>query len=125
MTCHHNSVILSSENRRCRVFKWLDMNRNVIVAREKIADFCRRNYIRRLAVFGSALRADFRPDSDIDILVEFLPGHTPGFFGLFDMEEELSAIFGGRKVDLRTPNDLSRYFRDEVVATAEVQYAQN
>ncbi len=101
------------------------MNRNVVVAREKIADFCGRHYIRRLAVFGSALRDDFRPDSDIDILVEFLPGHTPGFFGLFDMEEELSAIFGGRKVDLRTPEDLSRYFRDEVVASAEVQYAKN
>lgn len=101
------------------------MNRNVIVAKERIADFCRRHYIRRLAVFGSALREDFRPDSDIDILVEFLPGHTPGFFGLFDMEEELSSIFGGRKVDLRTPEDLSRYFRDEVVASAEVQYAKN
>jgi predicted nucleotidyltransferase len=101
------------------------MNRNVKVAREKIADFCRQHFIRRLAVFGSALRDDFGPDSDIDILVEFLPGHTPGFFGLFDMEEELSAIFGGKKVDLRTPNDLSRYFRDEVVASAEVQYAQN
>ena len=101
------------------------MNSNVTIAREKIADFCRRHYIRRLSVFGSALRDDFRPDSDIDVLVEFIPGHTPGFFGLFDMEEELSAIFAGRKVDLRTPNDLSRYFRDEVVATAEVQYAQN
>jgi predicted nucleotidyltransferase len=101
------------------------MNRNVTIAKEKIADFCRRHFIRRLAVFGSALRDDFRSDSDIDILVEFLPGHTPGFFGLFDMEEELSAIFGSRKVDLRTPQDLSRYFRDEVLATAEVQYAQN
>jgi predicted nucleotidyltransferase len=101
------------------------MNSNIIIAREKIADFCRRHSIRRLSVFGSALRDNFRPDSDIDVLVEFLPGHTPGFFGLFDMEEELSAIFAGRKVDLRTPNDLSRYFRDEVVATAEVQYAQN
>ena len=101
------------------------MNSSVIIAREKIADFCRRHSICRLSIFGSALREDFRPDSDIDVLVEFLPGHTPGFFGLFDMEEELSVIFAGRKVDLRTPNDLSRYFRDEVVATAEVQYAQN
>ncbi len=101
------------------------MNSNVIIARERIADFCGRHSIRRLSVFGSALRDDFRSDSDIDVLVEFIPGHTPGFFGLFDMEEELSAIFAGRKVDLRTPNDLSRYFRDEVVATAEVQYAQN
>lgn len=101
------------------------MNRNVIIAKDKITDFCEHHFIRRLAVFGSALREDFRPDSDIDVLVEFMPGHTPGFFGLFDMEEELSTIFGGRKIDLRTPKDLSRYFRDEVVATAEVQYAQN
>jgi hypothetical protein len=101
------------------------MNKNINIAKEKIADFCRRHFISRLAIFGSALRDDFGPDSDIDILVEFIPGHTPGFFRLFDMEEELSAIFGGRKVDLRTPNDLSRYFRDEVVATAEVQYAKN
>jgi predicted nucleotidyltransferase len=101
------------------------MNRNVTIAREKIADFCKRHFIRKLSVFGSVLRDDFKPDSDIDVLVEFLPEHTPGFFGLFDMEEELSAIFAGRKVDLRTPNDLSRYFRDEVVASAEVQYAQN
>jgi uncharacterized protein len=101
------------------------MNKNIAIERGKIAVFCRRHYIGRLSVFGSALREDFRPDSDIDVLVEFLPGHTPGFFRLFDMEEELSAIFGGRKVDLRTPHDLSRYFRDEVVTTAEVQYAQN
>ena len=84
----------------------------------------RRWKIKRLAIFGSALRDDFVPESDVDILVEFLPGHTPGFFRLFDMEEELSAIFGGRKTDIRTPEDLSRYFRNEVIASAEVQYAQ-
>lgn len=100
------------------------MNNKLVIAKDRIADFCRRHYIRRLAIFGSALRDDFGPESDVDILVDFACGHTPGFFGLFDMEEELSALFGGRKVDMRTPEDLSRYFRQEVVAAAEVQYAQ-
>jgi len=100
------------------------MNSKLVIAKDGIADFCRRHYIRRLAIFGSALRDDFGPDSDVDVLVDFVPGHTLGFFGLFDMEEELSALFGGRKVDMRTPEDLSRYFRQEVVAAAEVQYAQ-
>ena len=100
------------------------MNDKLVVDRDRIADFCRRHHIGRLAIFGSALRDDFRPDSDVDVLVEFEPGHVPGFFRLFDMEEELSALFGDRKVDLRTPQDLSRYFRDQVVAQAEVQYAR-
>jgi predicted nucleotidyltransferase len=97
---------------------------NITVSQDGIAGFCRRNHIRRLSFFGSALRDDFREESDIDVLVEFEPGHVPGFFRLFDLEEELSSMLGGRKVDLRTPQDLSRYFRDEVIATAEVQYAQ-
>ncbi len=92
--------------------------------KQHIADFCRRNHIRKLSLFGSVLRKEFRPDSDIDVLVEFEPGHVPGFFRLFDLEQELSGFFGGRKIDLRTPEDLSRYFRDEVVAQAEVQYAR-
>jgi predicted nucleotidyltransferase len=100
------------------------MNSKLVIAKDKIADFCRRHYICRLAIFGSALRDDFGPESDVDVLVDFVPGHTPGFFGLFDMEEELQSLFGGRKVDIRTPQDLSRYFRQEVVATAEVQYVQ-
>ena len=100
------------------------MNRNLAVTKDRIADFCRSHHIYRLAVFGSALREDFGPDSDVDVLVEFEHGHVPGFFRLFDMEEELSVLFGGRKIDLRTAEDLSRYFRDEVLATAEVQYAQ-
>lgn len=99
------------------------MNVDLEAPRERIADFCRRHHIRKLSLFGSVLRKDFRPESDIDVLVEFLPGHVPGYFRLFDLEEELSNLFGGRKVDLRTPEDLSRYFRDEVVANAEVQYA--
>ena len=92
--------------------------------KERIASFCREKHIRRLAIFGSALRSDFRPDSDIDLLVEFEPDHTPSFFGIARMERELSALLGGRKVDLRTPEDLSRYFRHQVLEEAEVQYAQ-
>jgi predicted nucleotidyltransferase len=90
---------------------------------QAIAEFCQGRHIRKLALFGSVLREDFRPDSDIDVLVEFEPGHVPGFFHLFDLQEELSAIVG-RKVDLRTPEDLSRYFRAEVIAGAQVQYAR-
>jgi uncharacterized protein len=86
-----------------------------------IADFCRRNHIRKLAFFGSVLRNDFRPESDVDVLVEFEPGHVPGL-AFLSMEEELSKILG-RKVDLNTPGFLSPYFRDRVVAEAEVQYA--
>ncbi len=97
---------------------------HVTIPKEQIAGFCRRHHIKKLALFGSVLRDDFRPDSDIDVLVEFEPGRGPGFFGLFDMQEELSGLFGGRKVDLRTPQELSRYFRDDVVAHAEVQYVQ-
>jgi hypothetical protein len=92
-------------------------------SKEEIARFCERYHIRRLSLFGSVLREDFGPRSDIDVLVEFQPGQVPGFFRLLDAEEELSRLFGGRKVDLRTLQDLSRYFRDEVVAQAEVQYA--
>jgi len=90
---------------------------------DKVASFCKKHHIRKLSLFGSALRDDFGPGSDVDILVEFEPGKAPSFFRLFDMEEELSAMLGGRKVDLRTPEDLSRYFRDKVLATAAVQYA--
>jgi uncharacterized protein len=93
-------------------------------SRDRIAEFCERHYVRKLSLFGSVLTADFGPESDIDVLVEFKDGHIPGFFRLFDLEEELSAMFGGRKIDLRTPEDLSRYFRDEVVARAEVQYGR-
>jgi len=100
------------------------MNEKLTIDKDEIADFCHRHHIVRLAIFGSALRDDFRPDSDIDILVDFEPGHVPGFFRLSDMQEELSVLFAGREVDLRTPQDLSRYFRDKVVAQAEVQYAR-
>ncbi|MBZ5514472.1 MAG: nucleotidyltransferase family protein [Acidobacteriia bacterium] len=93
------------------------------VPKERIAEFCRRHHIRKLAFFGSVLRDDFRPDSDLDVLVDFEPGCTVGLLRMAGLELELAAILG-RKVDLRTPADLSRYFRDEVVRTSEVQYAQ-
>ncbi len=96
----------------------------VDIDNEKMARFCRRHRIRKLALFGSVLRDDFDARSDIDVLVEFPPGHTPGFFRLYDMEEELSALLGGRRVDIRTPEDLSRYFRDEVVRQAEARYVE-
>ena len=90
------------------------------IPKDRIAEFCRRNHIRRLALFGSVLRDDFRPDSDIDVLVEFEPDARIGL-RFFTLEEELSEILG-RKVDLNTPGFLSDYFRDEVLAEAEVQY---
>jgi len=90
---------------------------------EPIATFCRTNHIARLSVFGSALTEDFGPDSDVDFLVEFEPGHVPGYIGLAGMERELSVIIG-RKADMRTPAELSKYFRDDVIAAAVVQYAR-
>ncbi|MHB8603783.1 MAG: nucleotidyltransferase family protein [Thermoplasmatota archaeon] len=99
------------------------MTARIPVDRERIAEFCRRHSIARLSLFGSVVREDFRPGSDVDFLVDFEPGRTPSLFTIFDLEEELSTLVGGRKVDLRTPQDLSRYFRDEVIRSAEVQYA--
>ena len=87
-----------------------------------LAQFCRTNQIGRLALFGSQLKGTARPDSDIDLLVEFLPEARPTLLDMARIEIELSESLGGRKVDLRTPQELSRYFRDEVVRTAEVQY---
>jgi predicted nucleotidyltransferase len=98
------------------------MNPKVAFDREKLAEFCRRNHIRRLSLFGSVLTDRFSPDSDVDVLVEFEPGNGPGYFGLAGMEIELSEMLG-RKVDLRTPRELSRYFRDEVIARADVQFS--
>jgi predicted nucleotidyltransferase len=97
------------------------MPKRIAVDRGRIAEFCRRHHIRRLALFGSILREDFRPDSDVDMLMQFEPGRVPGFFGLAGMEAERSDLLGW-KVDLRTPNDLRRYFRDEVLATAKPLY---
>ena len=96
---------------------------HIDLPKEKIAEFCRRNHIRKLSLFGSVLHGDSRPDSDVDLLVEFDHGHKPGFFKLAHMERELSGLIG-KKVDLRTPQELSKYFRDEVLSEAEVQYAE-
>ncbi|HEX6370944.1 MAG TPA: nucleotidyltransferase family protein [Longimicrobium sp.] len=93
---------------------------NISPPHEEIAEFCRRNRIRRLALFGSVLRDDFGPRSDVDVLVEFEPGHRLGF-AFFALQEELSQLLG-RRVDLNTREDLSRYFRDEVARTAEPLY---
>ena len=89
---------------------------------KQIAYFCHKHHIRKLSLFGSVLRDDFGPDSDIDVLVDFEPGHIPGL-AFFGMEKELSEILG-HKVDLNTPNFLSQYFREKVLDEAEVQYAQ-
>jgi uncharacterized protein len=90
---------------------------------EILEQFCKKNHIRKLSLFGSVLRDDFRQESDIDVLVEFEKNGIPGLLGISKLERELSQIFGGRKVDLRTPEDLSKYFRQEVLSTAQVQYA--
>ena len=97
------------------------MSARISMDRRKIAEFCRRHRIRKMSLFGSVLRDDFGPDSDVDVLVEFEPGATVGFLRLAAMEIELSEMLG-RKADLRTPAELSRYFRGEVLREAEVQY---
>jgi predicted nucleotidyltransferase len=93
----------------------------IAVDRERVADFCRRHHIRSLAVFGSVVRDDFRPDSDVDILVEFEDGYTPGW-EFFDLEDELYTILG-RRVDLNTPRFLSRSIRQRVIGEAQILYA--
>jgi len=100
------------------------MTRHLPIPQTALAQFCDRHHIRRLSLFGSVLKDTDRSESDVDLLVEFDSGNAPGLLGLADMEAGLSALLGGRRVDLRTPQDLSRYFRDEVVRTAELQYAR-
>ena len=92
--------------------------------RDGIDDFCRRRHIRKLALFGSVLRDDFTADSDVDVLVEFEPRHVPGLMTLAGIEEDLSQHLGQHRVDMNTRMMLSKYFRDEVVAEAEVLYDQ-
>jgi predicted nucleotidyltransferase len=96
----------------------------ITIPRNEIAEFCRRHCIRKLALFRSVLRDDFRSDSDVDMLVEFAPDHVPGFIRLAGMELELSQLLGGRKADLNTPLSLSKYFRDQVLAEAEMLYVE-
>ena len=95
--------------------------RNIDLPKEKIAEFCKRHHIRRLALFGSALREDFTPNSDVDVLVEFEPGTQVGMIRLAGIELELSRILG-RKVDMNTPGFISKYYREKVLAEAEDQY---
>ncbi len=96
---------------------------NIKYDKALIQAFCETNGISQLCLFGSVLTDQFGPESDIDVLVDFLPDRVPGFFKLATLEAELTELFGRRKIDLRTPQDLSRHFRDEVLANAEVQYA--
>ena len=99
-------------------------DKKIPISRSEIADFCRRHRIRKLSLFGSLLRDDFGPKSDVDVLVEFEPDARVGFFKLYDLEQQLSQLLGGRRVDINTPNSLSKHFRDEVLAEAEILYVQ-
>jgi predicted nucleotidyltransferase len=100
------------------------MGSHISIDDATLAAFCRKHSIRRLSLFGSMLKGTASPESDVDLLVEFEPGQKPGLLALAAMEDELSRLLGGRRVDLRTAEDLSRHFRDEVVRTAEVKYAR-
>lgn len=102
--------------------KQIQAEPQIPVPREQVAAVCQRYHIRKLALFGSVLREDFTTDSDVDVLVEFEPGRTPGYFTLARIARELSALFGGREIDIRTPNGLSPYFRDDVVSSAYPVY---
>jgi len=93
----------------------------ISIPKDRIAEFCKRNRVRKLSLFGSALRKDFGPDSDVDFLVEFEPGARIGLIRLSGLEIELGNIVG-RKVDLNTPGFLSKYYRDQILAEADVQY---
>jgi len=98
------------------------MGRRLPIAEAALAEVCGRYRIRRLSLFGSALHGSDRPESDLDLLVEFELDARPTLLDMVRIEEELSGLAGGRRIDLRTERDLSRYFRDEVVREAEVQY---
>jgi hypothetical protein len=99
------------------------MPAHVPIDRDALASFCRRHGVRRLSLFGSVLRADFRPDSDVDVLVEFEPGRVPGFLALHGLEQELAGLLGGRQVDIVTERFLNPRIRDRVIDSAEVQFA--
>jgi predicted nucleotidyltransferase len=98
--------------------------RRVRLDPEILRDFCRRHHVRRLSLYGSVLRPDFRPDSDVDVLVEFEPGRTPGLFKLGGMLLDLQELIG-RAVDLKTPGDFPERLRDDVLATAQTLYASD
>ena len=100
------------------------MTHRLPVDPEELARLCSQHHVQRLSLFGSVLTGKDRPDSDVDLLVEFQAGREPGLLALATLEGELSRLLGGRRVDLRTPRDLSRYFRDDVLSAAEVQFAR-
>jgi len=100
------------------------MAAQIPIERDKLAAFCRRHHIALLSLFGSVVCQDFRPDSDVDVLIEFEEGRGPGFIGLHRIEAELSELFGGRRLDLVNPKYLNSRIRDRVLAEAEVQYAK-
>lgn len=97
------------------------MSLPISIDHERVSEFCRRSHIRRLSFFGAVLRDDFGAESDVDVLVEFEPEATVGYFSMARMEQELGELFG-RRVDLRTPKELSRYFRDQVLEDAQEEY---
>lgn len=99
------------------------MKSRIPIDRARLAEICRRHHIRKLSLFGSVLRDDFNSKSDVDVLVEFVPGHIVGF-GILQIENELSQLIGGRRIDLINSKFLNRRIRDEVLASAEVQYAE-
>jgi uncharacterized protein len=90
----------------------------------RLAEFCRRRHIRRLSVCGSVLREDFRPDSDVDVLVEFEPDRRPGMLGIYEVEQELSSMYGGHRIDLLNPKYLNRRIREQLLREAKVLFAQ-
>lgn len=100
------------------------MNERVSISQDELEVFCREHGIKRLSLFGSVLRDDFGPDSDVDVLVEFEPDRIPGLLGIAAMELQMSELFDGQRVDLRTPEDLGKHFRKDVLDAAQVQYAQ-
>lgn len=100
------------------------MTAHIDIPQDELAAFCRRNRIRRLALFGSVLRDDFGPNSDVDVLVEFEPGARVGFFELYDLEQDLARLTGNREVEISTVNSLSDYFREDVLREAEDLYVQ-
>ena len=95
---------------------------NISVPKKQLAEFCRANHIRRLSVFGSALRDDFSADSEGDVLVEFDPNHVPGLIAFIGMQSKLSPLFGNRKIDLGTFASIKPYLRDKILKSARVQY---
>jgi len=101
-----------------------EMSLPIAIDKDKIRDFCQRHGMKKLALFGSVLRDDFRPDSDVDALVEYYPGQVPDFFTLLETEEELSQILGGRKVDLVTEKFLHKLIRQKVMDHLEILFVE-